>query len=273
MTKNNEWFCRANLRASARRFVLTAGVVTTLASAAGTVLAAGPERSLGGISIFASGSEVTRKFGNPSRILVGGVAPGSASSMTGGGAGASGGMGGAMTGGVPGGMGGGMPGGGGPGLLPGLGTPMGGGGAPGGFPGMGGGMPGMGGGFPNTGGGFPGTGGFSGMGGSNGAAAAPPPKPPVTLIYDRANGGSLEFTISPDKRVIQIRETGYNGAYGTSRGIRLGVKYSDVIAHYGYPENTYIEGAIIDIDYKDTLHCGFQFLDQKLVGIIIASPD
>ena len=98
-------------------------------------------------------------------------------------------------------------------------------------------------------------------------------KPPVTLIYNRANGGSLEFTISPDKRVVQIRETGYNGAYGTSRGIKLGTSYSAVLARYGYPENTEISGSIINIDYRNTLHCGFQFLDQRLVGIIVASPD
>ena len=51
------------------------------------------------------------------------------------------------------------------------------------------------------------------------------------------------------------------------------MKYSDVNRLYGYPENTLIQGAIINTDYKDSLHCGFQFLDQKLVGIIVASPD
>ena len=95
----------------------------------------------------------------------------------------------------------------------------------------------------------------------------------MTLVYDRALGGALEFTISPDKRVVQIRETGYSGAFGTARSIKLGTTYSQVVARYGYPENTYIAGSIVNIDYKDTLHCGFQFLDQKLVGIIVAAPD
>ena len=104
-------------------------------------------------------------------------------------------------------------------------------------------------------------------------APAAPVKQPVTLIYDRQNGGSLEFTISPDKRVVQIRETGYSGAYGTTRGIRLGTSYAAVVGRYGYPENTTITGPIINIDYKDTLHCGFQFLDQKLVAIIVAAPE
>ena len=141
--------------------------------------------------------------------------------------------------------------------------------------GAGGGFPGAGGGFPGAGGGFPGAGGgeFPGAPGGGVGTAVLPPKEAVTLIYDRQNGGSLEFTISPDKRVVQIRETGYNGAYGTARGIKLGMKYSDVNRLYGYPENTLIQGAIINTDYKDSLHCGFQFLDKKLVGIIVASPD
>jgi hypothetical protein len=204
---------------------------------------------------------VTAKFGNPSRILVGGVAPGA---FTPGGAGGSGPTAGGIGQGAQGSQApGGYPGGGqassgpraGAGMLP-------------GFPGV-----------PTgpSGGGFPGAGGgeFPGAPGSGGAAGASvlPVKEAVTLIYDRQNGGSLEFTISPDKRVVQIRETGYNGAYGTARGIKLGMKYSDVNRLYGYPENTLIQGPIINTDYKDSLHCGFQFLDQKLVGIIVASPD
>lgn len=218
--------------------------------------ASGPERALAGIHIFDPGSQVTAKFGNPSRILVGGVAPGA---FTPGGVGGSGsssssyGQGSQGPGGYP---GGGQSSSGprsGAGLLP-------------GFPGVPTGSPG---GYPGSGGEFPGAPG----GGGAATAAVLPPKEPVTLIYDRQNGGSLEFTISPDKRVIQIRETGYNGAYGTARGIKLGMKYSDVNRLYGYPENTLIQGAIINTDYKDSLHCGFQFLDQRLVGIIVASPD
>lgn len=250
--------------------ILAAGLLGVFA-AAPTVHAAGAERSLAGVAIFAPGSEVTQKFGNPNQILVGGTSPtpfvsGAASSGSGG----MGGFPGGGAGGFPGGGAGGFPGGGGStGSLPGFpgGAPGGfPGGAPGGFPG---GAPG---GFPGAPGGFPGApGGASGFPGSTATAA--PVKPPVTLIYNRANGGSLEFTISPDKRVVQIRETGYNGAYGTSRGIKLGTSYSAVLARYGYPENTEISGSIINIDYRNTLHCGFQFLDQRLVGIIVASPD
>ena len=195
-----------------RRIALTAAVAATFASAAGTISAAsGPERALAGVPIFAPMSQVTHKFGNPSRILVGGVAP------TASGAGAS---------------------------------------------------AGGGGGYPGGGGGYPGGG-----GGTDATGGALPVKQAVTLIYDRAMGGDIEFTISPDQRVVQIRETGYKGAYGTARGIKLGTTYAQVIAHYGSPENTFLTGPILNIDYKDTLHCGFQFLDQRLVGIVVATPD
>ena len=269
------------------RIALTATAAAGFISVAGAISAAsGPERSLAGIPIFAPGSEVTRKFGNPSRILVGGISP-AAGAVLGAGAAMGGG------GGYPGGGGGGYPGGGG-------GYPGGGGGgggaAPlsggpssagggnagvgllpgfGGIPTGGGGYPGGGGGYPGGGGGYPGGGGggYPGGGAVDSTGAALPGRQTVTLIYDRALGGDLEFTISPDKRVVQIRETGYSGAYGTARGIKLGTKYSQVVARYGYPENTSIAGSIINTDYKDTLHCGFQFLDQKLVGIIVAAPD
>ena len=246
--------------AGLRRLALAGAALAALAAASSPASAAPrAEHSLAGISIFAPGSEVTRKFGNPNQILVGGVAP---TSNTPGSSAGAGGMGG--PGGAPGGPGG-FPGSqGSPGGFPGSGSSGGTGSLPG-FPGMssGGGFPGASpGGFPGGASGFPGS-----------AAAAAPVKPPVTLIYNRANGGTLEFTVSPDKRVVQIRETGYSGSYATSRGIKLGTSYSAVVARYGYPEDTQLAGSIVNIDYKDTLHCGFQFLDQRLVGIIVASPD
>ncbi len=263
MIKNNV----KNIAARGLTGALTLAALLALVQVSGMVsAAAGPERSLAGIHIFDPGSQVTAKFGNPSRILVGGVAPGAFSAGGAGGSSSGGyGMGGPGGGQGPQGASMGQPSQGqraGAGLLPGFsGVPMGSSGAGGGFPGAGGGFPGAGGGE------------FPGAPGGGAGAAVLPPKEAVTLIYDRQNGGSLEFTISPDKRVVQIRETGYNGAYGTARGIKLGMKYSDVNRLYGYPENTLIQGAIINTDYKDSLHCGFQFLDQKLVGIIVASPD
>lgn len=283
---------KLNWRISARHLATAALAAATLVSATGTVWAAGAERSLAGISIFAPGSAVTRKFGNPNRILVGGVAPGAAAA---GGASGSGGS----SSGYPGSSSSGYPGSSssgsgsqtrGAGLLPGFGgistNPYGssssyggGGGGSSEYPGASSSYGGGGGGYPGSSGGYPGSsssgypGSSGGSGGVLGGAPAAPVQDPVTLVYDRANGGTLEFTISPDKRVVQIRETGYSGAYGTSRGIRLGTSYAAVVGKYGYPENTFISGPIINIDYKGTLHAGFQFLDQKLVAIIVAAPD
>lgn len=275
---------------AARRLAFAGATLAVLAASVSPASAEPkPERSLAGIAIFSPGSLVTHKFGNPNQILVGGAAAAPFSIATGSSGGASG-PGGAQgaPGGYPGGQGG-FPGGASSssstGSLPSF--PGGGNGRgeePGGFPGAPGGFPGAPGGYPGaSGGGFPGApGGFPGAPGSLPGAAsgfpgsdttAAPVKPPVTLIYNRPNGGSLEFTISPDKRVVQIRETGYSGAYATARGIKLGTSYAAVVARYGYPENTEIAGSIINIDYKDTLHCGFQFLDQRLVGIIVVSPD
>ena len=235
------------------RLLISAAALSLLAISGGAAHAAGAERSLAGISIFSPGSEVTRKFGNPSHILVGGVAPGDATA-----------------GGVSSGPGGQGASSGSPSPYPGSSSsPTAGGGILPGFPGVPTNQSTIGGSeFPGAPGGGLGTGGLGGA-----ATPAAPVKQPVTLIYDRQNGGSLEFTVSPDKRVVQIRETGYSGAYGTTRGTRLGTSYAAVLARYGYPENTFISGPIINIDYKDTLHCGFQFLNQKLVAIIVAAPD
>jgi hypothetical protein len=283
--KIHSWYGFASPR-TARRLAFAGAALAVLVAAVSPASAEPkPERSLAGIAIFSPGSLVTHKFGNPNQILVGGAAaaPFSIATGTSGSASGPGGAPGAP-GGYPGGQGGfpGAPGGASsPGSLPGFSG--GGRGAPGGFPGAPGGYPGASGGFPGAPGGFPGApGGFPGAPGSlpgsasgfpGSDATAAPVKPPVTLIYNRPNGGSLEITISPDKRVVQIRETGYSGAYGTARGIKLGTSYSAVVARYGYPENTEIAGSIVNIDYKDTLHCGFQFLDQRLVGIIVVSPD
>jgi hypothetical protein len=270
--KTHSWHGFASPR-TARRLAFAGAALAVMAAVVSPASAEPkPERSLAGIAIFSPGSLVTHKFGNPNQILVGGAAAAPFSIATGvsGSASGPGGASGAP-GGYPGGQGG-FPGASGgassPGSLPGF-SGGGRGAESGGFPGAPGGFPGASGGFPSAPGSLPGA--ASGFPGSDTTAA--PVKPPVTLIYNRPNGGSLEFTISPDKRVVQIRETGYSGTYATSRGIKLGTSYSAVVAKYGYPENTEIAGSIVNIDYKDTLHCGFQFLDQRLVGIIVVSPD
>jgi len=236
-----------------RQFIILGiAVLLALMQASEKAYASGPERSLAGVNIFDLGSKVTAKFGNPSRILVGGVAPG-AFNLVGFGTAPSGASPTSATSPFA--------------AAPATGIPI----SPGLVPGF---PTGPGGAFPGSGGSeFPGAPATPTPAATPGTANQPPPKPAVTLIYDRQNGGSLEFTVSPDKRVVQIRETGYTGPYATARGIKLGMPYSAVVKKYGYPENTLIQGGIIDTDYKDTLHCGFQFLDQKLVAIIVASPD
>jgi len=152
-------------------------------------------------------------------------------------------------------------------------------GSSGGYPGSSGGYPGSSG-SPGSSGGYPGSsgspgspGGYPGAAGVGGAPLGPPPKPDVTWVYNRPNGGSLEFTISPDGRVIQIRATGFTGSVRTARGVTLGQKYSDVISKYGNPGNTFIEGPIINADYKDSVHAAFQFYNQKVAGIIVAAVE
>ncbi len=126
--------------------------------------------------------------------------------------------------------------------------------------------------FPGAPGGSPGGAGIPG--GAGAARRSAPPKQPVTLIYDRPNGGSLEFTISPDKRVIQIRETGYVGAYGTSRGIKLGTSYAQVVARYGYPEDHLHSRARLSARITKTrCTAGFSFWIRSWSGSSSRLPD
>ncbi|MDQ2798690.1 MAG: DUF2997 domain-containing protein [Armatimonadota bacterium] len=268
----------------------TAILVATLWQPLGAAQAApGPERQLAGIEIFSPSPLVAHKYGNPDQILVGGIPP-MPFSPTGaaGGPGAGGSSGsssgypgaGGSPGGYPGASGGsssGYPGASGgypgsssssPGVLPGFS-----GGSSSSYPGSSSGYPGSSGGYPGSSGSPGSPGGYPGAAGVGGAPLGPPPKPDVTWVYNRPNGGSLEFTISPDGRVIQIRATGFTGSVRTARGVTLGQKYSDVISKYGNPGNTFIEGPIIDADYKDSVHAAFQFYNQKVAGIIVAAVE
>jgi len=271
-----------------------AGVALTALAQAAPVSAAA-ERTLAGIRIFSRAAAVTQKYGNPSQVIVGSQ---STTTIGGGGGGLGGGFpggpggypgAGGGPGGYPGagGFGGGYPGAGGaPGALPGFGggypgagglSEFGGGGkiSPGGFGGEGmGGSPGGPGGYPGAGG-FPGAaGGYPGAGGGFGAGQQTlTTKPNVTWVYDRPNGGSLEFTISPDGRVIQIRATGYTGTVRTAKGVALGQSYAGVVAKYGYPSGQYIQGPLLNADYSEKYHAAFQFYNQKVVGIIIAAVE
>ena len=281
------------------------------AAVRGVSYGGGVERALAGIRIGDSFRTVLQRYGNPSEtqleeIML--VAAGGAS----GGAGSSGGSGptipvkifvgpsspaptgGGGSSGGGGGYPGGSSGGAGGGLLGALGSlgggalfqqfggysatlaqyPGGGGYPGGGYPGGGypGGSPG--GGYPggSPGGGYP--------GGAGGAAAGPaagtiikPDRPEYRWIYDEAYSDSLEFTFTPEGRVIQIRATGFRGPVRTNRGIHLGVKYSNVLTAYGNPEKQDYAGPVLSVDYTNRNHIGFQFYNQTLVGITVASVE
>lgn len=280
------------LRTTARRWsILLPGVlIAGLALLAICAPAMAAERSLAGIRIFSTTKPILQKYKNPSEVIVG-----RPSLMPTGGQG----IGLAAGGGYPGGGMGGYPGG---GAYPGAG-PMGGsglgplpsfaggvspkfggagfpGGGMGGYPGAmgmpGGDMPGLppGGsdmpGMPGGAGGYPGAGGL----GPNGAGADISNPGEVTWIYNRANGSDLEFTMSSDGRVVQIRATGYkNPEVKTSRGIMLGATYARVVSKYGYPESQEQMGTVLTIRYTDRDHCAFQFYHQKLVAIIVAAVE
>lgn len=162
------------------------------------------------------------------------------------------------------------PGGAGPGGYPG-GPPGGGVGSPYGPPGSVGG-PGGPGGYPGPGGagGYPGgPGGAPGYGGPGGGPPVLPPAGPgepggypggapgssggygaaggdtsgqvqqgnaVKWVYVRPNGGSLEFWINEDGRVAQIAASGPSGAAITSKGVKLGSSYAQVLTTYGPAE-------------------------------------
>jgi len=226
------------------------------------------EHSLLGIPIYSPAKTVLQKFGNPTRVLPG--APTNAPLTAG-----------AATGAYPG-----APGAGGIGPLP----PMAMGGPPRGFggPPMMGGAPGsMPGEFAPPGMGFaPGGMPFGrppGMTGPNmptGGAQTPDQagelayqNKEATYIYDKPNGLTYAFLLSPSGRVIQITVAGYKDAARTSRGIALGSTYSAVLSKYGFPEQQAVEGDTVFLSYASRAHVAFQLIHNKVVSIMVAYRD
>jgi hypothetical protein len=263
------------------------------------------EKSLFGIRIWRSWSEVLSKFGQPNRVEVGGAANGGVGI-----AGGPGGFGGDMPAGGTGGgaslTGGGMlprpPGG--PGALPGLpgsslppgliggggggmldGPAAMGGGMPPGMTGYGGGMGGKGGGG-RFGGGMPGgmlggpAGGDDAAGGAGGfnagLAVSDVAEGEVSWNYDKPNGNSMAFLFNKDGRVVQISSFGYTGGAVTSRNIHLGSSLKEVYRAYGWTDNTHKSGNSLTLNYSRKSKVAFHLLDKrdgkgyKVVGIIVA---
>ncbi|BDI31298.1 hypothetical protein CCAX7_33490 [Capsulimonas corticalis] len=270
---------RTTFRAAATLIATAAigGAIATNAMAAA-------EHTLAGIRVFSSSSAVLKKFGSPDEVRVGQFTTGAPGLAIPGGTGAAGGPGapgggggypGASGGGYPGASGGGYPGapsggGGYPGASGGgyPGAPSGGDDSPGALPGLSGGP----GGAPGEFGGAPGGGGYPGAGGSQSGMAIAQ-KSSVTWIYDRPDGGSLEFTMSSDGRVVQIHASGFKGAVRTDKGVALGMKLSQVNDKYGYPESQFITGKILTENYTERSHAAFQFYNGRLVGIIVAAVE
>jgi len=198
-----------------------------------SVPASAAERSLAGIKIFSTTRAIIAKYGSPRQVVVG------RPSMT------------PTAGSMPG-MGGGQP------------------GAPSTTPGA---LPGFGAAPPDAGiGAQPNP-------SSPGAALGTPgtttdaSNGEVTWIYDRPNGGDLEFTMSSDGRVVQIRATGYKGSVKTSKGIGLGSAYGTVISKYGYPESQDQSGSVLTARYTERSHAAFQFFNQRVVALIVAAVE
>ena len=212
------------------------------------------ETTLAGIRLGAPGSDVLRRYGNPTRITVGYVA-----------------MGGDQQGqpGAPGTAPGAQPPGNALGPLGALGgyyntagslandpnapilPPMGGLGMPGMPPGMGGGMiPGQ----PDQG------------------QQAPNTEQQITWSYDRPGGTTIEFIISDKGLIVQITAGG-NGNFAlakTSKGVKFGTSYKDVVLKYGFPEGHTKIGKFVRASYADKDHVLFTFMKEKVVGITVA---
>lgn len=94
----------------------------------------------------------------------------------------------------------------------------------------------------------------------------------ATYTYDLKDGTTVEFIISGSGRVIQITVGGDEpfALSKTSKGIKLGKSYKDVIFKYGYPESQTQVGRFLRASYADKHRCVFTFLNNKLVGITIA---
>jgi hypothetical protein len=120
--------------------------------------------------------------------------------------------------------------------------------------------------------GLPGQGTFPGVPGTEQQAQPVLFEQEVTWSYDLPDGTTVEFIISGNGRVIQIT-VGGDQPYAlskTSKGIKLGNNYKDVILKYGYPEYQIHVGRFLRASYADKQRCVFTFLNNKLVGVTIA---
>lgn len=98
--------------------------------------------------------------------------------------------------------------------------------------------------------------------------------PEVTWVYQFPKNKTLDFVISPDGRVVEIRAFGVDWPnIRTSKGITLGQTYKDVILKYGFPEAHERSGVQLITKYPEKHRALFTFVGKTLVGITIALMD
>ena len=220
--------------------------IVALSLASSGLWAAGPEREIAGIALGKPAALVLKKYGNPTRVIVGtvqresgaqeaqvtmGPEMGPTRSMT-----------------MPGGLE--LPDIFRTGTLPGV--------APGSLPSG-----------PTVPGGYaPGT----------PATAGKTAEQQVTWRYEFAsgisNGIALDFNISAGGTVMQITVSGRTPwpLSKTARGIKLGASYKEVLFKYGYPESHESIGSFLRTSYLEKYRVLFTFLGKGLVGITVALP-
>ncbi len=111
--------------------------------------------------------------------------------------------------------------------------------------------------------------------------SAPAPTAPsndgeVTLVYEKPNGLTYQFLLSPSGSVLQITALGYQDSSATtSRGVTFGTSLTQLENRYGYPENQPHTNAdkVMVVDYSKKAHVAFELLDNTVVGIVVAAID
>ena len=96
----------------------------------------------------------------------------------------------------------------------------------------------------------------------------------VTWRYEFPSGITLDFVISAGGSVAQITVAGRTPwpLSKTARGIKLGASYKDVLFKYGFPESHETLGSFLRTSYLNKYRALFTFLGKDLVGITIALP-
>lgn len=232
-----------------RRVTTAFAALALVPLAVGSALyAAGPERELAGITLGRPAVLVLKKYGNPSQVIVGSVTRQVSGQEAVTGAGPESGM---PTRSIP------MPGGLGGGSL--------------GLPDIfrSGALPGVTPGSVPTG---PMAPGYAPTGTTTGKETEA--EQMVTWRYAFPTGITVDFAITAGGSVTRIEVSGLVqwASSKTSRGIKLGSTYKDVLFKYGYPESQEQVGNFLRAYYLNKYHVIFTFLGKNLVGITAALP-